>query len=56
MKPGCRARVVGQMDMPDLKPIAAPRTRSKWPWIAGLVAFVVIVFAFAFWINIPEWR
>jgi len=44
------------MQMPDLKPVEAPRSRARRLTLAGAAAFILIAFAFAFWINMPEWR
>jgi len=44
------------MHLPDFKPIHSPSPLGKRLAIAALAALILIVFAFAFFINIPEWR
>ena len=44
------------MDMPDLKPIERPMPQPRSLQIIALMAFILFVFGFAFWINLPEWR
>jgi hypothetical protein len=47
---------VALMEMPELKPVEAPGTRTRRLVLVCVAAFIVIAFAFAFWINMPEWR
>jgi len=44
------------MEMHEFKPIGMPKKRSRWLWLAWFAVVLVVVFAFAFMINIPEWR
>lgn len=44
------------MDMPDLKPVATPSGRSRKLISILVAAFVIAAFAFAYFINLPEWR
>jgi hypothetical protein len=44
------------MDMPDLKPIEPPRRSTGRIALACVAIFILVAFAFAMWINIPEWR
>jgi hypothetical protein len=44
------------MQLPDFKAIHSQSPLSKRLAIAALVAAILIVFGFAFFINIPEWR
>ena len=44
------------MDMPDMKPVDTPTGRPMKLVIACVAAFLIAAFAFAFFINIPEWR
>ena len=42
--------------MHEFKPIGLPKRRTRWVWVAGFAVVLLIVFGFAFMINIPEWR
>ena len=44
------------MDMPNIKPVKPAKPRDKWFSVAWLATIIVIVFAFCFWINVPEWH
>jgi len=42
--------------MPDFKPVPAPTGNARKVIIACVAAFILLAFAFAFLINLPEWR
>ena len=44
------------MEMPDFKPVQPPSGRTKRLLIACVTIFILLAFAFAYWINMPEWR
>lgn len=44
------------MQLPDFKAIESPSPRGRRFAVAALAVLLVIVFGFAFFINIPEWR
>ena len=44
------------MDMPDLKPTPAPSGTARKVILACVAAFILLAFAFAFLINLPDWR
>jgi hypothetical protein len=44
------------MDMPDLKPVEAPKKTTRRLILFGIVAFIVAVVAYAYWINLPGWQ
>ena len=44
------------MQLPDFKAIHSPSPLGRRLGIAALLAVILIVFGFAFFINIPEWR
>lgn len=44
------------MDMPDFKPVAAPTGTARKLIAFGVVAFILLAFAFAYFINIESWR
>jgi hypothetical protein len=41
------------MDLPDLKPIEPPTTRTMRFIVVCVVAFIVAALAYAYWINMP---
>ena len=43
------------MDMPDLKPVEAPKKTSRRLILLGLVTFILAVVAYAYWINLRGW-
>jgi hypothetical protein len=44
------------MDMPHLTPVEPDRPQAKRMMLAFVAIFIIAAFAFAIWINIPEWR
>ena len=44
------------MQLPDFKAIHSPSPLGRRLAIAALAAVILIVFGFAYFINIPEWR
>ncbi len=43
------------MDMPDFKPVQPPTGQMRRLLIACVAIFILVAFAFAYWINLPEW-
>jgi hypothetical protein len=44
------------MDMPDLEPVQSPPRSTDRLALVCVAIFILVSFAFAMWINIPEWR
>ena len=44
------------MDMPDFKPVQPPTGQAKLLVITCVAIFIIVAFAFAYWINLPDWH
>src|SRR5215207_68372 len=42
------------MEMPDFKPVQPPSGQTRRLLIACVTIFILLAFAFAYWINMPE--
>jgi hypothetical protein len=43
------------MQMPDFKPVQPPTGQTRRLLITFVAIFILAAFAFAYWINLPEW-